>query len=198
MIGPLPKEFFQQPTVTVARELIGKLLFRRTENQIYSARIVETEAYLPSGDSACHAAVKRTARNEVMFSAGGIAYVYAIHAKHCFNVVTEPEGLGCAVLIRAAQPISGIDEMKMLRQTDSIHNLLSGPGKLCQAMQIGKLVNGADVTKRNGVWIEADGDLVEPSSIKTTNRIGVTSAEELQLRFVLANSEFASGPKYLR
>lgn len=194
----LPATFYQLETIELAKFLIGKSLFRRIEETTFCGRIVETEAYLPSGDSACHAAAKRTRRNEVMFSSGGVAYVYAIHANHCFNVVSESEGLGSAVLIRAAEPTFGIEEMKLNRKTDSIHNLLSGPGKLCQAMKIDISLNGMDLTKRNGVWIEDDGSKVDASGIKVTNRIGVTSAEELPLRFVIADSEFASGPKYMR
>jgi len=194
----LPAAFNQLETTALAKLLIGKSLFRKIGKTTLSGRIVETEAYLPSGDSACHAAAKRTPRNEVMFSFGGVAYVYAIHAKHCFNIVSESEGLGCAVLIRAAEPISGIEEMKANRETDSIYNLLSGPGKLCQAMKIDRSLNGKDLSKPNGVWIEDDGSKVDASRIKVTNRIGVTSAAELPLRFVLANSEFASGPKYMR
>ena len=118
--------------------------------------------------------------------------------KYCFNIVTENEGLGCAVLIRAAEPSSGIEQMKRNRGNDSIHNLLSGPGKLCQAMQIDKTVNGSSLTKQSEIWFEDDGTELDSTLVKTTHRIGVTSAEDLQLRFVLSNSEFASGPKYMR
>lgn len=194
----LTADFFRRPTKSCARELIGKVLFRRIGNQTIACRIVEAEAYLPKNDDACHASKKKTPRNEVMFGQPGSIYVYAIHAKYCVNFVTESAGVGCAALIRAAEPIAGIELMKQKRGVEALHQLLNGPSKLCQATSIDKALNGLMVSEDSGLWLVDDGDRPGPGEIKITPRIGVTSAKEKRLRFVRKGSLFASGPKYLR
>ena len=157
---------------------------------------METEAYLAKSDPACHGSKGKTPSNSTMFETAGLAYVYPIHAKFCFNVVTESVNLPSAVLIRAIRPIEGIRKMAERRGTDQVKNLCSGPGKLCQALNINRDCDGNDLTKRRLIWIEESNFQID--AVKETVRIGVTSAESLQLRFVIRDNEFASGPRYLR
>ena len=195
----LKQDFYAQETSEVARNLIGKLLFSSIGEQVTSGRIVETEAYLPSRDSACHASKHRTARTEIMFGPAGFAYVYPIHAKHCFNVVTESEELGCAVLIRALEPIDGIGLMKKRRGLDDRRRLTTGPGCLCQAMAIDRESNSIDLTSGDKIWLErAIGCKSTSTTIKTSKRIGVTSAKTRRLRFYDAGNPFVSGPIKMR
>ena len=189
--------FFQDPTM-VAKALIGKLLVSKFDNMLTAGRIVETEAYLANGDSACHGSKKMTPKNHVMFGPAGFSYVYAIHAKWCFNVVTERAGQASAVLIRAVEPIIGLDTMASRRGTRPVREFCRGPGKLCEAFGIDKKSNGLMLAPKHNLWIS---DYCSQSSddfkIVKTPRIGVTSAKDLMLRFVQAESVFASGPKYL-
>src|SRR5918992_1304492 len=121
----LPRSFYEQSTIVVAKQLLGKYLVRKHPEGVTIGRIVETEAYVGPHDLACHAAKGRTARTEVMFGPGGHAYVYLVYGlHHCFNVVTGPAGEPAAVLVRALEPVSGL------------HLPADGPGKLCRAMGI--------------------------------------------------------------
>jgi DNA-3-methyladenine glycosylase len=133
-----------------------------------------------------------------MFGPAGIAYVYPIHAKYCFNVVTEGKGLPSAVLIRAVEPVEGIESMAIRRKTDDIRKLASGPSRLCQAFEIGMDCNGIKLFARRRIWFEADSMHVVGCSVRTTPRIGVTSAKSKRLRFVAVGNPFASGPKRMR
>ena len=191
-------EFFGRSTETIAKKLIGKKLIRKIGREEMSCRIVEAEAYLPTNDDACHASKKKTPKNEVMFGPPGLIYVYSIHARYCVNFVTEKEGKGCAVLIRAAIPLDGIKYMRQRRRVERDRELLNGPAKLCEAKSIDKELNGKALSRSSGLWLVDDDFQVESESIVVTPRIGVTSAKDKLLRFVLKGSEFASGPKYLR
>lgn len=197
MAKRLTRQFFSTSTEEVARALLGQTLVSRLGGNRTSGRIVETEAYLPDADSACHAAKSRTPRTEVMFGKPGLAYVYPIHAKHCFNVVTESAEQGCAVLIRALEPLEGIDTMEVRRGLTVRKRLTTGPACLCQALAIDRSFSGEDLIGNESVWIEK-GDSVPDEEIRSTVRIGVTSAEELELRFVIAGNQFVSGPTRLR
>jgi DNA-3-methyladenine glycosylase len=194
----LPSSFFAQNTATVARQLLGKQLVSKLGGEMVSGLIVETEAYLPEGDSACHASQRRTPRTEVMFGRPGLAYVYPIHAKVCFNVVTEAEEQGCAVLIRALQPTAGEEVIRQRRAVSDSRRLTTGPACLCQALAIDRAVNGTDLTQRSSLWIEQVDHLNQEFKIGSSPRIGVTSAHELPLRFYLCGNPFVSGPKRLR
>ena len=204
MINPLPRKFYARETSLVARELLGMTLVVETKGVRTSGRIVETEAYLPRGDSACHASKSRTPRTEVMFGQPGLAYVYPIHAKFCFNIVTDAVEVGCAVLIRALEPIDGIETMKKRRGLDDLKRLTTGPGCLCQAFAIDRTLNLHDLTAGNTVWVErAIGSknsaiTIATDSIKTTKRIGVSSAKNRLLRYCLLGNPYVSGPKYMR
>lgn len=159
----LPRPFYTQETLTVARELIGMHLVHRGPHGLQVGRIVETEAYKGPEDLAAHSSKGRTPRTEVMFGPAGHAYVYLIYGFwHCLNVVTADHGIPHAVLLRGLEPISGID--------DKTH----GPGLLCRALHIDKSRNGADLT-RNELWIERPQNYVKPK-IERATRIGVDYA----------------------
>jgi DNA-3-methyladenine glycosylase len=194
----LQRNFYARETTKVARDLIGKLLVSEADGRT-KGRIVETEAYLPNRDSACHAAKHRTSRTEVMFGPAGFAYVYPIHAKFCFNIVTELEEMGCAVLIRAIEPIDGVELMKRRRGLKDERRLATGPSCLCQAMRIDRSINQLDLTLGKTVWIEEGLGLgTEGITIKSSKRIGVTSATTRRLRYYVAGNRFVSGPVRLR
>ena len=132
----LQQDFFARPTLTVAQELLGKVLVRDIDGQRLSGRIVETEAYIGPDDTACHASKGRTPRTEVMFGPGGFAYVYFIYGMyHMLNFITEQEDFPAAVLIRAIEPLEGVEHMRTHRNNPMPEaNLTNGPGKLCQAL----------------------------------------------------------------
>ncbi len=159
----LPRSFYTQETLTVARELLGMHLVRRGPRGLQIGRIVETEAYKGPHDLAAHSSRGRTPRTEVMFGPAGHAYVYLIYGVwHCMNVVTADHGVPHAVLLRGLEPIAGID------------NTTHGPGLLCRALHIDKSVNGADLTL-NQLWIEKPADYRKPK-IERATRIGVDYA----------------------
>ncbi len=183
----LPKSSFDQDPVRVAQALLGKWLIHDEQGVIVAGRIVETEAYLAANDPASHSHRGQTSRNAVMFGPPGHAYVYAIHRYHCLNVVTEGVGVPSAVLLRAVEPLQGLEIMAARRGTDHYVHLASGPGKLCQAFAIDRTLNRWDCTQGTCLW------LAEPVSdtkleIAVSPRIGVTSAQELRLRFYDAGS----------
>ena len=192
-------DFFQQSTVQVAQSLLGKQLVAWIDGQVTSGCIVETEAYLFEGDSACHAARGETPGNRSMFAGAGIAYVYPIHAQCCFNVVTEKAGQGTAVLIRALRPMIGVSTMIRRRSCAQLRDLCRGPGRLCQAMGITRTLDGHDLRQGDRIWIEAEDVLeLNSDSIRVTERIGVTSAKQKKLRFVVAGNRYVSGPARMR
>src|SRR4051812_48169595 len=137
---PLDASFYDRPTELVARELLGMILESASPDGVASGRIVETEAYLGEHDLACHAAAGRTARTEPLYGEPGIAYVYFIYGVHwCVNAVTRDAGLPSAVLIRALEPLDGIELMRRRRPAARRDlDLTNGPGKLCQALAIGR------------------------------------------------------------
>jgi DNA-3-methyladenine glycosylase len=177
-----PREFYDRHTPTVARELLGSILCRRLDSGIIlSGRVVETEAYRQN-EPACHAYRGLTPRTAPLFGPPGMAYVYFIYGNyHCFNVVTESVGKGCAILIRA---LAGEG--------------LNGPGKLCRAFEITRTHNGVDLTDcRSDIWI-AKGEKLQRSRIATSPRIGINVAKELPWRFFEDNHPDVSGTKSQR
>jgi len=186
---PLPRSFYRRRTLTVARELLGKVLVRKVGKQILAGRIVETEAYF-GADPASHSYRGLTPRCKPMFEEAGHAYVYFVYGNHyCFNVVTEQVGRAGAVLIRALEPISGIPLMERNRKTKEKHSLTNGPGKLCAALKIDQQFNRADLTKGNLLII--DGAQKKFRIVRTT-RIGIREAKERLYRFYIKNNEFVS------
>lgn len=189
----LSRSFYEQPTIDVAKQLLGKFLIHRHADATLVGRIVETEAYLGAHDLACHAAKGRTKRTEVMFGAAGHAYVYFIYGFYnMLNLVTETKDYPAAVLIRAVEPVRGIAQMKRNRNNGRLGNLASGPGKLCQAFAIDRSLNGQDVCGKI-LYVE---DRREPTpKFDATPRIGVDYAgewKEKPLRFAVRDSQFVS------
>ena len=175
MISPLPKEFYNRPTLTVARELLGARLVRILDGIKLVGLVTEAEAYVSEEDLACHARAGQTPRTQVMYGPPGHAYVYFTYGNHwMLNAVTEPEGFPAAVLIRAIQPIEGVEVMSARRNGRDTF----GPGKLCQAMGIGKEENTVDLTVAgSGLWIEA-GISIPDESVTIGPRVGLNSVPE--------------------
>lgn len=188
----LKRDFYDRETEIVAREMLGTILECRTEQGIASGIIVETEAYIGEDDPACHAAVGRTRRTEPLYGRPGLSYVYFIYGVHwCFNAVTRARGLPSAVLVRALQPLEGIELMKERRgpRINAV-NLTNGPGKLCAALGIDGSLNG--VSLQRGALVIREGNRVEPSQVVTTTRIGITKAADWPLRYYIKGNEFIS------
>ena len=182
------------PTIAVARKLLGKYLLRKNlAGQWIGGKIVETEAYLHTSDPASHSFRGKTNRNAAMFAPPGTLYVYTIHAKYCLNLSTEREGIGEAVLIRALQPLWGIHKMQENRSQTDLRRLTGGPAMLCQALEINLLQNGCQLEKSDWLAI-TDGEKVADKKIITTSRIGISRGRDLPLRFVIAETQFASRP----
>ena len=185
----MPRSFFDAPPEHVARALLGKILVRHCAGQRLAGRIVETEAYLGEHDPAAHAASGRTARNAVLYGPPGHAYVYSIYGLHqCMNVSCLPDGTPGGVLLRALEPLEGIGEMRHnrgLNLSAGIHQLASGPGKLCQALGITRAAeNGIDLTRADSpLGLVEDG--FQCGEITVTPRIGIHKAADLPLRFFL-------------
>jgi DNA-3-methyladenine glycosylase len=193
------REPFLQAPHQAARLLLGKLLVRRMEDALLVGRIVETEAYLGLEDPAAHAFAGRTARNSVLFGPPGHAYVYFIYGMHsCLNVSCEPEGQAGCVLIRALEPLAGMETMRRLRdlnETAKPRLLTSGPGRLCQAFGITRAGhNGADLLSEQSD-LQLRDDSYAAHSIAVTPRIGISKAAERPLRFLLQGNACVSGPR---
>ena len=155
---------------------------------------MEVEAYLSTRDRACHANRGMTRRNATMFGPAGHAYVYMIHARWCLNAVTEDVGLGSAVLIRAIEPLDGIEQMRVRRSMVEELNLARGPARLCAALDVTKRYDGWDLTVGRELWIAAAPSAdVTPLRIARSPRIGISSAQRRLLRFYIAGSPFVSG-----
>jgi DNA-3-methyladenine glycosylase len=183
----VPRDFYARSTVDVARELLGKVL----RHGPVAGVIVETEAYLGGEDLAAHSARGLTDRTRVIFGPPGHAYVYLIYGMYeCLNLVAEPEGIPGCVLIRALEPLEGIELMRQRRPTvRRVEDLASGPGKLTAAMGITRDLNGADATC-GPLTVEAGRKCAV--DVKTTPRIGITKCADWPLRFVVSGSAFAS------
>jgi DNA-3-methyladenine glycosylase len=195
--SPLPRTFYNPSAREVAPCLLGHWLIRQTERGLCGGRIVETEAYLKD-DPACHGAPGLTARNRVMFGPPGHGYVYLIYGYHfCVNAVCQPAGTPEAVLIRALEADIGLEFMEENRPVSRTYHLTNGPAKLCQAMQIERVLDGVDLCDRTAPLFIARNPAVtefreERGRLITTTRVGITRAAELPLRFYLAGSRFVS------
>lgn len=193
---PLPRSFYSRSPDAVARDILGKILVSRLRGQCLAGRIVEVEAYFGKNDPAAHSAAGKTARNAVLFGPPGHAYVYFIYGMHsCVNVSCEPEGQAGCVLIRALEPLSGMEAMTRLRGLSAPAKprmLTSGPGRLCQALGIKRAThNGLDLTDpASELHIQDDG--FRPEKITATPRIGIRKAVENPHRFVIDGNRFVS------
>lgn len=202
--SPLAREFYARHPTVVARELLGKLLIRQgPSGLVLAGRIVEAEAYLSSRDGACHANRGMTGKNATMFGPAGHAYVYMIHARWCLNAVTEEVGQGSAVLIRAIEPLHGIELMCERRGTPKHLDLARGPARLCQALDVTKRYDGWDLTLGRELWIaeELPNDINNCNGsalqIARSRRIGVTSAHHRLLRYYVVGNPYVSGRRSL-
>lgn len=189
----LPVSFFDRPADVVARELLGARVVSRIGGVLTSARIVETEAYLGYRDPASHGYLhRRTDHNAALFGPPGSWYVYLSYGIHwCANLVCEAEGTASAVLLRALEPVAGVERMRERRSRVDDRELCSGPGKLCQALGItrdldGRMMPGAEVVVLPPV-------VALPFRVVTTPRIGITKAADWPLRFVVEGSQHVSG-----
>ena len=201
----LKAEFFNRDPRRVARALLGKLLVRKTPRGILAGRIVETEAYLGKNDDAAHAAAGKTARNAVLFGPPGHAYVYFIYGNHyCLNVSCLPDGVPGCVLLRALEPVSGIEQMAEARGLDGakqidlrkisfLKKISSGPGRMAEAMEITReRDNGKSlVSERSDLRLVDGGYRVR--RVTVTPRIGIVKSAELPLRYFIARNPFVSG-----
>jgi DNA-3-methyladenine glycosylase len=191
----LPRTFYLQPTLTVAKQLLGKIFVRKIGKDILSGKIVEVEAYLGENDPASHAFRGKTKRNEVMFQTGGHLYVYFTYGMHfCANIVTEEADKGRAVLIRAVEPLTGIELMKKNRKRvftkHSLINLTNGPAKFCQAFGIAREQNGTDLLG-DEIYL-TDGVDIPASIIVATTRIGIKTGTDKKWRFYIKGNPLVS------
>lgn len=192
----LPRGFYERNTIAVAKELLGKILIRRVDGITLAGRIVETEAYCGLRDPASHAFKGKTPRNSVMFSRGGLAYVYFIYgSSYCLNATTEREGEPGAVLIRALEPIRGLRRMMRNREKDNVHQLTNGPGKLSQALLIDLAFNGEDLVNSKHLYIL---NQQQSPRIGTSARIGVSKGQEQKWRYFVEENPFVSKRENVR
>jgi DNA-3-methyladenine glycosylase len=192
---PLGQRFFNRPTIELAKALLGKYLAFGD----LRGKIVETEAYLYKNDPGCHAARGPTPRNTPMFGPAGRTYVYFIYGMyHCLNIVSGKEGEGEAVLIRALEPIDGIELMQKRRKTEKIENLCNGPGKLTQAFGITQKHNDTSlIDGGSGDLRILSGEKIQETEIVTATRIGLAEGQgdDLMLRFYINGNRFVSKPQ---
>lgn len=201
----LERDFFARDTLIVAKELLGKVIVREIDGIRLSGKIVETEGYIGSIDKASHAyGGKKTPRVEPLYGEPGISYVFSIYGMYeCFNVISKEKGSPEGILIRAVEPIDGLEKIAQNRFRKSydtltakeIKNLTNGPSKLCIALEINKKVhNFMDLVSSKELYIE-DGDIINSSDIVETTRIGIDYAEEavdFPWRFYVKNNIYVS------
>jgi DNA-3-methyladenine glycosylase len=197
----LRRAFFNRDPRIVSRELLGKLIVRRIGRKLVAGRVVEVEAYLGAGDLAAHAAAGHTARNAVLWGPPGHAYVYFIYGMYyCLNISCLPDGTAGCVLIRALEPVAGLEEMAKARglvelnldSTGDLRKLASGPGRLCKALGITRpRDNGKDMVSRvSDLQVMDDG--FKAPKITVTPRIGIVKSAELPLRYTIEGNIFVS------
>ena len=194
-ISPLDRAAVPRDTVGLARFLLGKIVVREIGKRVLSGRIVETEAYL-EGDPACHAFRGMTPRNRSLFLEPGHAYVYLCYGtSYMLNVSSEAAGIGAGVLLRALEPLSGIEHMQRARKIGNPRDLARGPGRLAAALGIDLRHDGLDLCRRGNLWIGDDGAPV--AAIGESVRIGLTKGAEARLRYFVAGNGHLSGPRRL-
>ncbi len=188
----LPVAFFRRPAEVVAADLLGKVVVSRVDGLLTAGRIVETEAYLGYDDPASHGYLhRRNARNEALFGPPGIWYVYLSYGMHwCANLVCQRAGLASAVLLRALEPLDGIDVMRRRRGALPDRQLCSGPGRLCQALGIDRKLDGMPMSK--GLVSVLRGNSLPADAVLATPRIGITKAADWPLRFHVSGSPWIS------
>lgn len=199
----LDKDYFKNNALHLAKDLLGKVLVREVDGKIIKSRIVETEAYVGNGDKACHAYNgRRTKRTEILYSEGGVAYIYLIYGMYnCLNVVSGVKEEAEAVLIRALEPLNELDYISNKRFNKSYEELTrtqklaltNGPGKLCKALSIERDLNGAKLYEKGELYLIDDG--FKGFNIVETKRIGIDYAEEaidFPWRFYIEGNKYVS------
>jgi DNA-3-methyladenine glycosylase len=193
----LQRNFYIRPVLNVAKDLLGKVLIKKVGSRVLAARIIEVEAYDGKIDKASHSFNGKTKRNEVMFNEGGYFYVYFTYGAHyCCNVVTGKRNNGEAVLIRAVEPLLGIDKMienrfgRKLKSEKEIYNLTSGPGKVCKAFGFTKEHSGLDLT--SGSVFIINQPRLKKNMIGISKRIGITKSVSLPWRFFEIGNPYLS------
>ncbi len=194
-MAPIDRRMLPRDTVALARFLLGKIVVRQIGKRLLSGRIVETEAYLEA-DPACHAFRGMTPRNRSLFLEAGHAYVYLCYGtSRMLNVSSESAGIGAGVLLRALEPLSGIDHMQRARNVSGLRDLARGPGRLAEALRIELAHDGLDLCRRGSLWIGDDGASV--GAIGESVRIGLTKGADARLRYFVAGSGYVSGSRSL-
>ena len=192
----IPREFFERDTLTVARELLGHMIVRRTNRGEARGIIVETEAYLGEKDDAAHSYKGKSERVRVQYGPAGMAYIYLIYGMYnCLNITSGPPGVPEVVLIRAVEPVSGLELMKKRRRTDKALQLCSGPGKLCMALDIGRDLYGADLCSDGPLFLEFGQT---PAETAASKRIGIDYARlcrDKLWRFTIPGNPYVSAPR---
>ena len=193
----LTKNFYTRDVLIVAKDLLGKILVKKENSGVLAGKIVEVEAYHGDVDEASHSYRGKTKRNEIMFESGGYLYVYFTYGAHfCCNIVTGKKGQGTAVLIRAVEPISGIERMiknrfgRKMKNEKEIFNLTSGPGKVCAAFGINKDHSGTELTGEKIFLLQ--NKKLKDSEIGISKRIGITRSVDLPWRYFIKNNPFLS------
>jgi DNA-3-methyladenine glycosylase len=199
----LPKAFYLHDTVSVARALLGCVLWRRLEHgELLAARIVETEAYLGANDMASHARRGlRSTRNESMYLEGGHAYVYFTYGMHwCLNVVTQDADVAEAVLLRAAEPLRGIEAMRERRpKAKKERELMNGPGKICMALDVDRRMDGQSL-RGDSLWLTVRDLEVADHDIAVSSRVGIDNSGDAAawpLRFFLRGNPNVSAHRHV-
>jgi len=179
-VNRLKSDFFEKPAINLAEDLLGKMLVRKTDKGLIKGKIVETEAYVGEEDLACHARFGRTERNKAMYGKGGLVYIYLIYGMYYnFNIVAGAEHVPEAVLIRALEPIEGIklarENLKNYGRVRADKDILSGPGKLCAALNLDKSFYGEDIASSKKIWLEDIGG-AKPV-VEKSKRVGIDYAD---------------------
>ena len=194
-VSPLKRAKVPRDTVELARFLLGKIVVRQLKTGRVVGRIVETEAYLV-GDPACHAFRGMTPRNRSLFLEVGHAYVYLCYGtSYMLNVSSEEAGTGAGVLVRALEPLSGIEHMHRAPRSANVRNLTRGPGRLTAALDIDRRYDGIDLFRRGPLWIGSDGTPVD--AIGQSVRVGLTQGADARLRYFVAGNGYLSGARRL-
>jgi DNA-3-methyladenine glycosylase len=192
---PLPRSFYERPVLTVARAVLGRMLVRDAPEGRVAGRIVEVEAYSDGGDPASHARAGRTARNAVMFGPAGHAYIYFTYGMHhCLNLVTGRAGRAAAVLVRALEPVLGLDVMRRRRGAVPERKLASGPGCVAKALGLTRAHDGCDLT-RGPLWVSDLPSRRSGHRVAAGPRVGIRVGTESAWRFRLAGHPSVSGPR---
>jgi len=189
----LPKKFYNRDAALVAEELLGCVIVKKDE-ELLKGMIVETEAYYGLSDPASRARNKSI--GEIMGGEAGIAFIYMVHGNWLFNITTMKKGQQSGVLIRAVEPLRGIEIMKRRRGTDNIRNLTSGPGKFTQAFGINREHNGMKIYRKGEMYIEKGRE--KNLEVARSHRIGVKHDLDVPLRFYIKGNKFVSGPKNVK